>query len=127
LLISEGESQAEWLLPDVYDAEAGTPLVDLRKRDASILSELIEPGPFRPCRRELEAAFHKYVAAEAAPRFALSSMQLIRYDVGGFFVAHTDSSASVQAWRRYSIVCYLNDDFDGGETFFENLDATYRH
>ena len=45
---------------------------------------------------------------------------LVRYKPGGFYIAHSDASGPL-ADRYFSLVCYLNDDFEGGETSFPSL------
>lgn len=58
--------------------------------------------------------------------------QLLRYPVGGHYHGHADSECwdhESGSWRRmcardYSVVLYLNDDFEGGE--FEFIDQKYR-
>lgn len=53
--------------------------------------------------------------------FGLSTLQLIRYHPGNRFTAHRDAERGSADWRRYSFVCYLNADFDDGETAFPDL------
>jgi hypothetical protein len=50
----------------------------------------------------------------------LSGTQIIRYRKGGRYIAHTDAGRDL-AERYFSVVCYLNDNFDGGHTFFPGL------
>jgi hypothetical protein len=47
--------------------------------------------------------------------------QILRYAPGGHYVAHSDAGEDLQD-RYFSIVCYLNDDFEGGQTSFPFLD-----
>ena len=46
--------------------------------------------------------------------------QLVRYKPGGYYVEHTD--AEDYSPRYISVVCYLNDDFEGGQTFFPSFE-----
>ena len=46
--------------------------------------------------------------------------QLIRYSPNGHYEAHTDSGLDLQE-RYFSVLCYLNDDFEGGHTTFPYL------
>lgn len=49
---------------------------------------------------------------------------LIKYDEGGKYDLHYDSSnpnITEDNPRAYSFIFYLNEDFEGGETFFPNL------
>jgi hypothetical protein len=46
--------------------------------------------------------------------------QLVRYAPGGHYDTHQDAGATCTE-RYFSVVCYLNDDFDGGGTYFPDL------
>jgi len=46
--------------------------------------------------------------------------QLIRYVPGEYYGPHTDTGSHLLD-RYFSIVCYLNDDFKGGQTDFPHL------
>jgi predicted 2-oxoglutarate/Fe(II)-dependent dioxygenase YbiX len=47
--------------------------------------------------------------------------QLVRYTPGGHYIVHSDVGPLTRN-RHYSVVCYLNDDFEGGGTRFPALD-----
>jgi len=49
-----------------------------------------------------------------------SGTQIIRYGLGGHFDAHTDAGQDLQD-RYFSVLCYLNDDYEGGSTSFASL------
>lgn len=60
-------------------------------------------------------------------------LQLLHYGTGGHYIPHVDAEtlfsddAGLELWeksldRDVSVVYFLNDDFDGGELFFPNLD-----
>lgn len=46
--------------------------------------------------------------------------QIIRYSPHGHYEPHTDSGLDLND-RYFSVLCYLNDDFEGGQTFFPYL------
>lgn len=46
--------------------------------------------------------------------------QIIRYAPNGYYHPHTDSGLDLDT-RYFSVLCYLNDDFEGGCTFFPYL------
>lgn len=50
---------------------------------------------------------------------------LTRWDVGSSALPHTDNHHGYE-FLEYSTVIYLNDDFEGGEIYFPNLDFTYK-
>lgn len=47
--------------------------------------------------------------------------QLVRYSPGGHYRAHSDIGRRTRN-RYYTVLCYLNDDFEGGKTLFPALD-----
>ena len=49
--------------------------------------------------------------------------QLVRYPSGGYYLEHTDAGDDL-AERYLSIVCYLNDNFQGGHTFFPSFQSS---
>ena len=46
--------------------------------------------------------------------------QIVRYLPGGHYDAHSDASLDLEQ-RYFTAVCYLNEDFDGGQTSFPYL------
>jgi hypothetical protein len=50
----------------------------------------------------------------------LDGLHLIRYPEGGYFAVHTDKSPRFPN-RLYSLICYIDDDYEGGETAFPSL------
>jgi len=49
-----------------------------------------------------------------------SGTQVLRYPPGGHYVPHQDA-VSDMLYRYFTVVCYLNDDFEGGHTWFPSL------
>jgi len=49
-----------------------------------------------------------------------SGTQIIRYAPNGHYQAHTDSGLDLDD-RYFTVLCYLNDNFEGGCTFFPYL------
>jgi len=87
--------------------------------------------------RELFYEFEQKVRATIAPLIhqlwdvelrACDGTQLIRYKSGGMYTPHKDSSEEPDelafASRYFTVLCYLNSDFDGGRTHFPGLDYT---
>lgn len=96
--------------------------VDRAVRDAEILFEADAPVPIARCRDVLFAAT-RATAAAVAPKSVLAEVQIVRYRPGGRYVDHRDTPALGATPRRLSLVCYLNDDFTGGETAFTEPDV----
>lgn len=49
-----------------------------------------------------------------------SGTQLLRYTIGGHYLAHQDAGHDCQN-RYFTVICYLNDCFEGGNTWFPSL------
>lgn len=49
----------------------------------------------------------------------MQDLQLLRYDVGDFYRTHVDSFTTVP--RTVSYIFFINDDYDGGELYFQFL------
>jgi predicted 2-oxoglutarate/Fe(II)-dependent dioxygenase YbiX len=47
----------------------------------------------------------------------LTDTHIVRYTPGGFYVAHADGGLDLSN-RYFTVLCYLNDDFQGGRTSF---------
>ncbi|RUO89456.1 2OG-Fe(II) oxygenase [Corallococcus sp. AB018] len=88
-------------------------------RSARVLTEKVLPEAFADFRERLQLAL---AGADWLPwrHLTMTPLQLVRYGVNDFYRLHRDDRPGGK--RRLSIVCYLNDDFDGGETAFPKLD-----
>ena len=49
-----------------------------------------------------------------------SGTQMVRYLAGGHYIAHRDAGLDLSD-RYFTVLCYLNDDFEGGATSFPSL------
>jgi hypothetical protein len=124
-LIARGESAEAWEPSPCYSESVEGFTVDLDYRISRSVMERDRPDLFSGVRPEMERRFARFIGPDASPRFILSRFELIRYEAGGMFFPHRDSVAS-EAWRRYSIVLYLNDAFEAGGTMFPTLQKTLR-
>lgn len=50
----------------------------------------------------------------------ISETEIVRYGVGGIFIPHVDSN-KLKPYRAFTVILYLNDDFDGGQTSFPEI------
>ena len=48
--------------------------------------------------------------------------KVVRYEIGGHYNIHIDNGPN-QEHRHFTVLCYLNDDLDGGETIFPDIDV----
>ena len=53
-------------------------------------------------------------------------LQVVRYKSGGFYKQHQDCMNLYQNPRMYTFIMALNDDYEGGETSFSNLDIKFK-
>ena len=53
-------------------------------------------------------------------------LQVVRYKSGGFYKQHQDCRNLYQNPRMYTFIMALNDDYEGGETSFPNLDIKFK-
>ena len=75
---------------------------------------------------------NKYVASAMAkcsnsiniPLNYFEFIHVVKYEVGGFFMPHLDSMKGTN--RVATFVLYLNDDYEGGETRFPELNKSYK-
>jgi predicted 2-oxoglutarate/Fe(II)-dependent dioxygenase YbiX len=129
--IIRGAELAEgWELGNIVDGNDGKLKLNVEIRNAHVFDESMAPDLFASWRKILEARLERFVGAAAAPRYVLSRLNIIRYGQGGKFVGHRDTAVPGSAidlgWRRHSLVCSLNDDFEGGSTSFRDCGSAYR-
>ncbi len=63
------------------------------------------------------------------PTNHMEYLQFLKYNKGGYFKEHYDPEINYKSDtndRIYTIIIYLNDDFEGGETYFKNLNTTIK-
>lgn len=117
-----------WESARVYASRASTAndIVDSTVRSAAVMVE--------GTAQHLYADFEAYIEADVFPSvfrhwglrsLYLNGTQLIRYEPGGHFKPHRDSSSAF--WNRcVTIISYINDDYVGGETFFPGFEERVR-
>lgn len=50
--------------------------------------------------------------------------EIVRYSPGGHYIPHKDANELELANRYFTVLCYLNDSFEGGKTSFTSLNFT---
>jgi len=101
----------------------------------SIMLSTADPD-YGPCFRRFEVgllnAFHSGLLAYKAYNDFLnvthdSGYELLRYQEGGQFGAHSDTILGKPGgFRQLSAVIYLNDDYTGGETYFPRQSLKFK-
>ena len=75
--------------------------------------------------RELVARIDKNVLPQLnrawrLPRLHIADTHIVRYVPGGFYVTHADAGLDLNN-RFFTVLCYLNDGYEGGQTSFPTL------
>jgi hypothetical protein len=79
--------------------------------------------------------FHQFVAKRVKKKIRnFSTPDLMRYECGGYYKPHADSEmfdTKTGVWKKildrdYSLLLYLNSEYEGGELHFEHFNFTYR-
>jgi prolyl 4-hydroxylase len=86
---------------------------------------------FRNENQLVEKISHKCASATSTNKNCQEELQVVKYAKGGFFVPHFDPCEGDEQFcermnhgsghRKYTVLVYLNDDFEGGETEFPVL------
>ena len=113
-------------------------LIEYTKTQTLIKSKVLsETGDVASDNRDSEQIWLEdnkhYVVAKIAnlsakitqkPLNHMEHLQFLKYNKGGYFKEHYDPEINYKSDtndRIYTIIIYLNDDFEGGETYFKNL------
>jgi hypothetical protein len=83
------------------------------------IKESAAPTAFSVFAQRIRARLFALVETLNVGRLEVSDLRLVRYDEGGFFKVHSDTTGDDR--RRFAVVIYLNDDFGGGATIFPLL------
>ena len=79
--------------------------------------------------------FYKFLAKHVGKKIrSFTTPDLMRYTKGGYYKAHSDADifdSKTGVWKKvldrdYSLLLYLNDDFEGGAVHFEHFNYTYQ-
>jgi hypothetical protein len=124
-VVEWSKSAGGWASAVVNEQDADGALrevVDEEYRWASVL----HPEPWTKVRRDFDGRMATIVRplVKRVWRQELSrhkGTQLVRYQPGGHYDLHSDVGPST-CERFFSVLCYLNDDFEGGHTTFPALD-----
>jgi len=54
------------------------------------------------------------------------SLQVVRYTPGGFYKPHQDANIEHSNRRKHTFIFALNDEYEGGETVFPNLNKNFK-
>ena len=57
-------------------------------------------------------------------KFLFEPLHVVKYEQGDFYTPHFDSNSFIV--RPYTFIIILNDNYQGGETYFPNLNKSYK-
>ena len=123
LIIEEIKQSVAWIEAKVSERKEGgfNPATRVEARRASVLAPAAES--------EIKFAFDEKMKTIVKPlvnrvwRASLTEhaeTHFVRYAPGNYYTPHSDTGVHRQD-RYFTVVCYLNEDFEGGGTTFPKL------
>ena len=74
----------------------------------------------------VDKLIRKCVSMTDRPLSNCEDLQVLKYKPGGFYKPHQDCFKKDKNNRMYTFIVALNDDYEGGETSFPNINKSYR-
>lgn len=99
--------------------------VEVSIRKADVLMATDEPALFVRFERLYQTRIQALARVLSNSKLESTRPQIVRYVPGNYYHVHRDNSGQYHQ-RLLSVVCYLNDDFTGGETYFPELCRGFR-
>ncbi len=126
-LIERANVLQAWVDAPVHVA-AGQAEVKSTARLAKIIAQDDYPELFDEVYPAIEKRLEPLTIVGDTVRYRVSWIHLIRYGTNGHFIPHRDAFPTTPryVWRKLSLVCYLNDSFEGGETAFPTIGMKLR-
>lgn len=121
-IFAEAGKESQEQLTTVVNSDRVTSRIELGDRQATIDKWVAD-------------VFHKFVAKRVGKKIrSFTTPDLMRYTEGGYYKPHSDSEIFDPVkgiWKKvldrdYSLLLYLNDDFEGGAVRFEHFNYTYQ-
>ena len=122
-IMARSEAENTWVPAGVVEKKTSLSRVNTNVRQAAIR--------FFERDTDIWNLFHEKINGVVRPLVTMrwkrdfpnhSGVQVVRYPPGGFYRAHRDSGPRNNV-RYFTVVCYLNDDYEAGGTYFP--DAAY--
>lgn len=74
--------------------------------------------------------FHRVLERIKPDVYTHENLQIVKYEQNGFYKEHLDNPLDVESRpelrRDYTLILSLNDDYEGGETYFPYLKKRFR-
>ena len=77
-----------------------------------------------PTKYDVSEIYEKCSKLMNIPSSHIEDLNVVKYEIDGFYADHVD--ADPHAPRQYTIILYLNDEYEGGETEFPHLKKKYK-
>ena len=74
----------------------------------------------------VDKLIRKCVSMTDRPLRNCEDLQVLKYKPGGFYKPHQDAFPEDKNRRMYTFIFALNDEYEGGETEFPNINKSYR-
>ena len=74
----------------------------------------------------VDKLIRKCISTTDRPFANCEDLQVLRYKPGGFYKPHQDAFCEDKNRRMYTFIIALNDEYEGGETVFPNINKRYR-
>jgi predicted 2-oxoglutarate/Fe(II)-dependent dioxygenase YbiX len=123
-LVTLAANNTNWL-PASVQRNQQEYVVDPASRIAEVLYGSSADTLLTAALERLDSATSSVARALSPAASRLSDIQIIRYRPGGFFRTHRDNS-SYLVGRSVTVLCYLNESFEGGGIHFPELRLRYR-
>lgn len=122
-IIKFAESRHEWSDAEIGEEDTGIVKATVRREYRA--AQTFSPADSSLVRRDFDAKVNGLIKpfTEKTWRIKLkehSGSHIVKYSPGGFYVTHADAALDLTD-RYFTVLCYLNDDFDGGQTSFPSL------
>lgn len=73
----------------------------------------------------VDKLIRKCVSMTDRPLSNCEDLQVLKYEPGGFYKPHQDAFPDDKNKRMYTFIIALNDEYEGGETVFPNINKSY--
>lgn len=123
---------SDWLR--VFDSKASTATKTVHKKDPSRVAKNVLLGKKeQTVVNWFSRAVQEHICPLGAPEW-FEAPQLLLYGPGGKYVAHADAEDFDKQQgqffriidRDFSMLLYLNDDYEGGDLYFKHLQFQYK-
>lgn len=122
-MVARAKKEKRWCQAEIVIDEHGASQANPASRWARILQGSIAATMERDFEKKIQRLVKPLVQNIWGVNLSeCCGTQLIRYRKGGHYIPHSDAGSGELANRYFTVLCYLNDDFEGGKTRFPSLE-----